>query len=350
MILKNFVQYTVISCAMLFSANTYSAEDDLVLKEDLTIIENGKVSIQAKNVLLSLILDELYEKVHFRLHEYVSTEVKLVEVDIEALPWEKAISKLLSGWDYTLTMDAISATPKILIISGKQKYGDSGSEIATAGDNSKTISEEESDSIQELAEQPVGRSAEEIEAEIRAAEVILLAPVDQTDDAVTALEAAQQDLRDASAAELQFEGETGEPSEEYMQSQREYLDALAYLGNFDDSRAVEALVSPLSDDALPEARLTALESLAGLSATQENPGAVNKALSIATISQDSHEQRAALEVIVRYAAAEDVLPIIEQLALSDGPNRDLAVREWLRIKEEQAARLRIEEEGDPQLK
>jgi hypothetical protein len=42
--------------------------------------------------------------------------------------------------------------------------------------------------------------------------------------------------------------------------------------------------------------------------------------------------------------------LLEPLALSDGPNRDIAVREWIRIRDEQIAQEKAARERDPQLR
>jgi hypothetical protein len=42
--------------------------------------------------------------------------------------------------------------------------------------------------------------------------------------------------------------------------------------------------------------------------------------------------------------------LLEPLALSDGPNRDIAVREWIRIRDEEIARQNAAQSGDPQLR
>ena len=58
---------------------------------------------------------------------------------------------------------------------------------------------------------------------------------------------------------------------------------------------------------------------------------------------DAAVQRAGLEVLARYGDPREVLAVVEPLALNPGPNQDLAVRTWLRIREEQAARRRAEQ-------
>ena len=93
------------------------------------------------------------------------------------------------------------------------------------------------------------------------------------------------------------------------------------------------------------ARLSALQALRWQSRTALNPEAVGRVAAAVETESDPALQRAALEVLVRYGDPEEVLRAIEPLALTAGPNQDLAVREWLRIREEQDARARMEAEG-----
>jgi hypothetical protein len=67
-------------------------------------------------------------------------------------------------------------------------------------------------------------------------------------------------------------------------------------------------------------------------------------------ADDDTVERAAIEVLARYGDQRQVMRLLEPLALSDGPNRDIAVREWIRIRDEQIARETAAREGDQQLR
>ena len=62
--------------------------------------------------------------------------------------------------------------------------------------------------------------------------------------------------------------------------------------------------------------------------------------------EDDAEERAAIEVLIRYGDEAEVLTLLEPLALQAGPNQDLAARSWVRIREEQDARDKAEAEAE----
>jgi hypothetical protein len=184
---------------------------------------------------------------------------------------------------------------------------------------------------------PDAAATGDVESRIRAAAGEVLAPRDLTDEAIAALE-------DARAA---FEAARGGPNE--AKAKQAYLDAIDDLDSHDEARAVESLVPVLELDDR-DARLTGLETLRELSHTGRTPAAVDAAISAFESAEDDAVERAAIEVLTRYGDQREVMRLLEPLALSDGPNRDIAVREWIRIRDEQLARERIAREGDPQLR
>ena len=100
-----------------------------------------------------------------------------------------------------------------------------------------------------------------------------------------------------------------------------------------------------------DTRLAGLETLRELSHTARTPAAVDAAMSAFETADDDTVERAAIEVLARYGDQREVMRLLEPLALSDGPNRDIAVREWIRIRDEQIAReSEWPEEGDQQLR
>jgi hypothetical protein len=177
----------------------------------------------------------------------------------------------------------------------------------------------------------------DVEARIRAAAGEVLAPRDAAAEAIARIE----DARDA------FEAARGGPNE--AEVKEAYLDAIGDLDTHDEAQAVEALVPALEIDDR-DARLAGLETLRELSHTRRTPAAVDAAMSAFETADDDAVERAALEVLVRYGDQQEVMRLLEPLALSDGPNRDIAVREWIRIRDEEIARQNIARTGDPQLR
>jgi hypothetical protein len=150
-----------------------------------------------------------------------------------------------------------------------------------------------------------------------------------------------EDARDA------FEAARGGPNE--AEAREAYLDAIGGLDTHDEARTVEALV-PALETGDRDARLAGLETLRELSRTARTPAAVGGAMNVFETADDDAVERAALEVLVRYGDQQEVMRLLEPLALSDGPNRDIAVREWIRMRDEQIARQNLARNGDPQLR
>ena len=177
--------------------------------------------------------------------------------------------------------------------------------------------------------------AADVESRIRAAAGEVLAPRDPGGEAIAAMEEA----RDA------FEAARGGPNE--AAAREAWLDAIDDLNTHDEARTVEALVPALEMDDR-DTRLAGLETLRELSHTARTPAAVDAAMSAFETADDDTVERAAIEVLARYGDQREVMRLLEPLALSDGPNRDIAVREWIRIRDEQMAREKAGREGDPQ--
>ncbi len=284
--------------------------------EGLTLEVGEEIYLKAEDVFLRQVLIEFSERVPFTLIESGEALDQPVSFDFEASSWEDAISALLRGEGYTLTTDAVTGQPKILVVV----WNVVGEALAAAA------------------------AADDVEAQIRAAAerfLELREHAGEAVDAVAAVEAARFALRQA-----QSEGSANVTNLETAQA--DYAEALRGLENFDDARAVEALLSALDEDDR-EVRLNALESLRSQSNAAANPAALAQVESALYTAEDPELERAALEVLVRYADPAEILPTLEGWALAEGPNQDLAVREWLRIREEQEVRARMEAEGDPQL-
>lgn len=196
------------------------------------------------------------------------------------------------------------------------------------------------DAVREIQATPQGGAPADVgdvESRIRAAAREVLAPRDLAAEAIARIE----DARDA------FEAARGGPNE--AEAKEAYRDAIGDLNTHDEARAVEALVPALETDD-PDARLAGLETLRELSHTARTPAAVDAAMSAFETADDDAVERAALEVLVRYGDQREVMRLLEPLALSDGPNRDIALREWIRIRDEQIARQNAARTGDRQLR
>ncbi|MGH6903304.1 MAG: hypothetical protein ACREIR_11250, partial [Geminicoccaceae bacterium] len=144
-----------------------------------------------------------------------------------------------------------------------------------------------------------------------------------------------------------FEAARGGPNE--AEARQAWLDTIDNLNTHDEARTVEALVPALEVDDR-DARLAGLETLRELSHTARTPAAVDAAMGAFATADDDTVERAAIEVLARYGDQKEVMRLLEPLALSDGPNRDIAVREWIRIRDEQIARDKAARAGDPQLR
>ena len=304
------------------------AMPEVAVASDAVTIEIGdKISLKAEDVLLRQVLVELSEAVPFELVERAEALEQPISFDFAVESWEDAIGVLLRGEGYALTTDAASGQPEMLVVD----WDVVGEALAAA---------------------PAG--GDDVEARIRAAAEKLLKPRDRTAEAIDAVTAARQALQEARLALLAADGhdhvaagghdddatgghdDDGDLTEAVEDALAAYDEALGNLGNHDDERAVTALLPALDEDD-ESSRRSALEALRWQSGTNRNAEAVSRVAAAFETENDPELQRAALEVLVRYGNPDDVLKVIEPLALTEGPNQDLAVREWLRIRSEQKA-------------
>jgi hypothetical protein len=277
------------------------------------VLEVGDpISLELEGATLREALLEIGKAVPLTLTERGAAPQQPLSLSIEAQTWEGLFRKLLGGESHLLALDAATGLPTRLVVRW-----DAVREAQSAGTPAPAA------------------SADDIEARIRAAAGEVLAPRDPAADAIARLE----DARDA------LEAARGGPDEEA--AREAYLDAIAGLDTHDEARAVEALLPAFEIDDR-DARLAGLETLRELSQTARTPAAVEAALTSFEIADDPEVERAALEVLVRYGDPQEVMRLLEPLALADGPNRDLAVREWIRIKDEQSARAAVARSGDLQ--
>jgi hypothetical protein len=272
------------------------------------------ISLRLEDATLREALLEVGKTVPLTLTERGAAPEEPVSLTVEAQTWQGLFRKLLGRESHLLTLDAATGTPTSLVVRW-----DAVRDIPGAGMTAAT------------------GGAASVEARIRAAAKEVLAPRDPAGAAIARLE----DARDA------LDAARGGPNE--AAAKEAYLEAIAGLDAYDEARAVEALV-PAFETEDRDARLAGLETLRELSWTARTPAAVEAAMTSFEVADDPEVERAALEVLVRYGDQREVMRLLEPLALADGPNRDLAVREWIRIKDELAARAAAAEGGDPQMR
>jgi hypothetical protein len=276
------------------------------------VLEIGEtIALETDAATLQETVRAIAEAVPLALVERGAPPEDQVSLSIEVANWPGLFGRLLGRESHLLTIDPVTGQPTQLVVRWRAVRADRADAPAATSD--------------------------EVEAQIRAAAKEVLAPRDVTGDAIDRLEEA----RDA------FEAARGSPNE--AAARQAYLDAIDDLDTHDEPRAVEALV-PTLETGDREVRLVGLETLRELSRTGRAPGAVAAAIDAFETAEDDAVERAAIEVLVRYGDQREVMQMLEPLALSDGPNRDIAVREWLRIRDEEFARESIARTGDPQLR
>jgi hypothetical protein len=273
------------------------------------------ISVEAEGSTLREVLVAVSNAVPLSVIERGEPPQEPVSLTVEARTWHGFFRKLLGSESHLLTLHGDTGTPKQLVVRWD-----------AVRRNQPAL--------------PVGEAAEgtdDIEARIRAVADDVLAPPDRAGEAIANAEKAL----DA------FEAATDGPNE--TDAREAYLEALGDLHTFDEARTVQALV-PALELYDREARMAGLEMLRGLSHTGRTSAAVEAAINVFATADDDAVQRAALEVLVRYGDQNEVMRLLEPLALADGPNRDIAVREWIRIREEQIAHETAARTGDPQLR
>ena len=274
-------------------------------------VDDG-LTLTVEEVSLRKVLVEIGATMPLTLIERGEAVDEPVSLTIEAETWPELLGELLGQKSYLLTFDSGRGEPARLVV-----LWDAVREVRAAAS----------------AEDP-GNS---VETRIRALAEDVLAPPDVVGEAIATME----DARGA------WEAARGGPNE--ASAKAAFVSSVRSLADFDEPRTVDALL-PTLDLYDRDARLATLETMRWLSSTGQNPDAVAAAGASFETADDPEIERAALEILVRYGEPTKVLRVLEPLALGDGPNRDFAVREWVRIKDELAARERITREGHPQLR
>ena len=303
-----------------------------VAGERKVTIELGEtISLRAEEIPLEQIVTELGEAIPVSVVVHGEALEERVTLAIEAPDWPALISKLLGRESYVLIFDGDTRTPVRLVIlwdAVREARAEAARGTTSAG------------------------SAEAIESRIRSAALDVLARPDAAGEAIARMQAARDALGSARAALMRAETTDSEDAaalaELVDQAREAYLASIGDLQDHDEARTVEALLPDFEIEDR-DTRLATLETLRWLSQTGETPEAVEAVTGSFETAADDAVERAALEVLVRYGDPEAVMRLLEPLALSENPNRDLAVREWIRIRDEQIARRNADLEGDPQL-
>ena len=277
---------------------------------DVALEVGDTISLEAEDATLREAVLAISEAVPLTLVERGAPPEEPVSLTVEASTWQGFFRRLLGRESHLLTVDRATGKPTQLVVRW--------------------------DAVREIQAAPQGGPSD-IESRIRAAAGEVLAPRDLAGEAIARLDEA----RDA------FEAARGGPNE--AEAREAYLDSIDDLNTHDEARAVEALVPALEIDDR-DARLAGLETLRELSHTARTPAAVDAAIGAFETADDDTVERAAIEVLARYGDQREVMRLLEPLALSDGPNRDIAVREWIRIRDEEIARAKAGREGDTQLR
>ena len=304
----------------------------------VSLDKGDKLSVTVEDATLQEVMESLAEAQKFTLIERGPAPEDILSFTVEVPDWESLLKKLLRQEGYAATWPAAEGPPETLVIYWELQ-GDAPAAILAVAPP-------------EPADHgtPVF-ATDDIESRIRAAAADILAPKDHAGEAIGKLETARlrQSELGASLLAAQNAGssETQQLAEAYAEARNAYLESLQGLENYDEARSVAALLPSLEEDR--DARFGALETMRWLSQTGQDPDAVVAATGIFQSAEDPQVERAAMEVLVRYGDPGEVMALLEPLALAEGPNQDLAAREWIRIRDEAAARERVELEGDPQL-
>ena len=239
-----------------------------------------------------------------------------VTLQLEAATWESLIGRLLSRRSYALLWNESSEGPSSLVV-----FWDAVRQDRSAGN------EAEDD--------------EGLEARIRAVAEGYAEASDPAGKAIALLEEKREAYQEAQRA---FRATANPDSTEGQKLARQlgaaraaYQEALGGLADYDEARSVDAVL-PSTAEADAKIRRSALQTLRWLSHSGGNPEVIEAAKDSLRAPEDDAEERAALEVLVRYGKDRQVLALLEPLALEAGPNQNFAARNWLRIRDEQAAR------------
>jgi hypothetical protein len=245
------------------------------------------------------------------------------------------LAALLQGYRYALAMDPATNSPTTLVILSSEV---DESALAEGHESSQT----ESEGLESADAGPVDATAESsLEEAIRLANELA---AQQEDPLQFAMRRAQEAAAEAEAERQAHEQERarraaegndaveagrGQPQDGYDR----YADSLRALGRFQDPERIDVL-APALDSESRSVRGAALEALRD--GTVTDAAVLDRVRGMITGDSEPGIQREALEVYVRYGNQSDVLSLVQSLGRVNGPTRDIAVREWIRIEKELA--------------
>jgi len=139
----------------------------------------------------------------------------------------------------------------------------------------------------------------------------------------------------ASAIERAKEGAAAAAAGDAI-SEKRYADALAALADYQDPRVADVAVSAMQSPSYA-ARASLLRVMRYNPEASADPDSLADLRGLVTNDPNPQVRREALEVLVRYGDSAEVLSLVQGLGRREGPVRDIAVREWVRIETEMAA-------------
>ena len=288
--------------ASLLVAQTVCAEEPAGGTREPVLIEvelgAGTFSVRAEEAPLNEILYSLALEAGFPVTEH-------------NVAWREGMAQLLRGWNYALVMDSLSESPTELIVIARDEG--EAPQVAVYSDSSVAVGDDEA--FGELEASP----ETSMEEAIRIANELIV---------------AQEDPLAAAIREVEEAGATAHKAPDDLESAKRYLEALRGLSDFQDPRLLDVLAPAIAS------RHSAIRSVA-LEVMRYNPlesdsSTLDRVYQMATSDPDPQVRRNALEVYVRYGDQNEVLSAVQALGRIDGPARDIAVREWIRIEQERS--------------
>ena len=263
-------------------------------------VQSDKLDISARDVSLVDVMAALDEQAEITFRVIGDAEIQQLKVwqEFRDLPLDKGIARLLRGLSYSVLSNEAGQPRKIIILGRDQRGGVNwkdaphplfgGDEAGDAG-----------------SQEPVSSS------EVAATETAYLS--EAVEDVLAQTVKAAQVARTPKAR----------------------AEALRRLGDFQDSRTLEALQPALGAEET-EVRLAALEAMRW--GTVYESAALEEVRKLAEEDVDPQVKHSALEVVVRYDSSPEARALLERYARSgDEVLRSFASRELQRMDEEAAA-------------
>jgi hypothetical protein len=283
------------------------------------------MTVDADNVPLKDVLDQLQEQAGFVLIETADALQSPVTITLDDVPWRGGLAKLLRGFRYALAMNPETKQPARLVILSSE--GSAASASPGDGETATPVGTPATGGAVHGSQAP-DRAVSSLEEATRIANELI---AQRENPLQFAMRKAREAAAEAEAARKASESEAG--GGQTQDRDRRYAESLRALGQFQDPERLEVLAPALGSDS-KDVRTAALEALRD--GTVNDDAVLDQVRSMATGDADPYVQRDALEVYVRYGDQSDVLSLVQSLGRTSGPTRDIAVREWLRLEKERA--------------